>query len=498
MKLLDAITPAVRPLERLSLAEAYFDAGNQLGGFTTFSVGGQTYTVPISTTMPGQKAETIANSFEGFVIGGLMGNGVIFSLSSVRLRVLSQARFQFQTITKGRPADLYGTTDLEILENPWPGGVTSDLLAIMSIHGDYAGNCYLAIVDGQMVPMRPDWVEILLGDRRYTDSSGNTGTVGLEKLGYLYYQGGKQSGVDPVAFLADEVCHFAPQPDPLAYYRGMSWLTPVVREVQADGAATGHKLKFFENAATPNVAVKLDIADPDAFQKFVDKMDDQHKGWQNAYKTLYTGAGADVTVIGTDLKQIDFKAVQGAGETRLAQAAGVPAVVAGLSEGLQGSSLNAGNFGQARRQFADMTCSWWWQNAASSLQVLVKPPNSNSRLWYDTRDIPFLREDQKDLAAIQQARSQAIRELFMAGFEPDAIIAAVLADDLSLLAGHHTGTFSIQVQSPGTTSTKLPSTVDEPPASPEGDQQAAPQKPAVAPVPAPPAPTAGAGTNGRH
>lgn len=455
MRLLDRVIPA-----RASLADAYFGAGDvydPLAGFTTFSVGGQTYTVPVQTTMPGQQAEAIANSFEGYVTGGLMGNSVIFGLASVRLRVFSEARFQFQRFNKGRPGDLWGDPSLAILEQPWPGGTTGDLLAVMLLHADFAGNCYLAPINGQLVAMRPDWVDIILGARRYTDAAGNVGTVGLEKLGYNYYQGGRQSGVDPVTFLADEVAHFAPQPDPLAWYRGMSWLTPVIREIRADGAATNHKLKFFENAATPNLAVSLkEVTDPTQFKKFVDAMDETHKGWQNAYKTLYLGAGADVTVIGSNLAELDFRNVQGFGETRLAQAAGVPPTVACLSEGLQGSSLNAGNFGQARRQFADTTVSSLWRNAAGSLATLVSPPDPASRLWYDSRDIPFLREDQKDQAEIQMAEAHAIRQLVDAGFEPSSVIAAIAANDLTLLT--HTGLFSIQLQEAG--APKLP----EPPA----------------------------------
>lgn len=446
MRLLDALVP-----QRAGLADAYFSAGelyDPLAGYTTFSVGGQTYTVPVQTTMPGQQAEAIANSFEGYISGGLMGNGVIFGLASVRLRVFSEARFQYQRFHNGRPGDLWGDQSLGILENPWPGGTTGDLLAVMILHSDFAGNAYVAQVGGQLVAMRPDWVDIILGQRRYTDAAGNVGTVGLEKLGYNYYQGGRNSGAAPVTFLADEVAHFAPQPDPLAWYRGMSWLTPVVREVRGDGAATNHKLKFWENAATPNLAVSLkEITDPTQFAKFVDAMDDTHKGWQNAYKTLYLGAGADVTVIGTDLGQLDMKNIQGFGETRLAQAAGVPPTVACLSEGLQGSSLNAGNFGQARRQFADTTMSALWRNAAGSLATLVTPPDPASRLWYDTRDIPFLREDQKDQSEIQSLQAVAIRQLVEAGYEPDTVIAAIAANDLTLLA--HTGLFSIQLQEAG-------------------------------------------------
>lgn len=448
MRFLDAIIP------QRGLADAYFAAGDDsLSGFTTFSVGGQTYTVPVQTTMPGQKAETIANSFEGYVSGGLMANSVIFGLASVRLRVFSEARFQYQRFNKGRPGDLWGDTSLALLEAPWPGGTTGDLLAVMLLHADFGGNCYLAQVNRQLVAMRPDWVDIILGDRMWTDANGRVGCVGMEKLGYNYWHGGRQSGCDPVSFLAGEVAHFAPQPDPLAWYRGMSWLTPVVREIRGDGAMTNHKLKFFENAATPNLAVSLkEITDPTQFGAFVDKMDDTHKGWQNAYKTLYLGAGADVTVIGSDLSQLDFRNVQGFGETRLAQAAGVPPTVACLSEGLQGSSLNAGNFGQARRQFADTTMSALWRNAAGSLATLVSPPDPASRLWYDTRDIPFLREDQRDQSEIQAQQAIAIRQLVEAGYEPTSVIAAISANDFTLLS--HTGLFSIQLQEAG--SQKLP------------------------------------------
>lgn len=430
MKLLDVLVP------QRALAEAYLG----LDAFTSFSVGGQTYTVPVQTTMPGQKAEGIANNFASYVSGGLMGNGIIFGLASVRLRVFSEARFQYQRFNNGRPGDLWGDKSLGILEAPWPGGTTGDLLAVMILHADFAGSAYLTQIGGQLVPLRPDWVEIMLGERRV-----GAGAVGMEKLGYLYYQGGRASGVAPVAFLADEVAHFAPQPDPLAWYRGMSWLTPVVREIQADGAATGHKLKFWENAATPNLAVSLkEITDPDQFARFVDKMDEAHAGWENAYKTLYLGGGADVTVIGTDLGQLDMRNIQGYGETRLAQAAGVPPTVACLSEGLQGSTLNAGNFGQARRQFADITMSHLWRNAAGSLATLVIPPDPASRLWYDARDIPFLREDQKDQSEIQAQQAAAIRQLVDAGYEPDSVVKAIAANDLTLL--DHTGMPSVQLK----------------------------------------------------
>jgi hypothetical protein len=180
-------------------------------------------------------------------------------------------------------------------------------------------------------------------------------------------------------------------------------------------------------------------------------METGHTGFANAYKTLYLTAGSDATVIGANLRQLDFKITQGAGETRIAAAAGVPPIIVGLSEGLQAATYS--NYGQARRAFADLWARPMWQNIAGSLATIVVPP-SGSELFYDDRDIPFLAEDQKDRADIEHVKAQAIRSLVDGGFKADAVIAAVDAGDLSLLKGEHTGLFSVQLQAPG--STKMP------------------------------------------
>jgi hypothetical protein len=409
----------------------------------TFSVGGNSYSLPLQTTMAGQKAEPISDTLSGYTLGGLKSNGIVFGLERVRVKVFSQGRLMYRRMNKGRPGDIWGDNSLLPLEKPWPGGTTSDLLAAMLLDADLAGNAYVTRVANQIVRLRPDWVEVVLGER--------IGGVGpLEKAGYLYWHGGKgPGGDDPVMFTAYEVAHFMPMEDPLYSYRGMSWLTPVIREIQSDGAATVHKLKFFENAATPNLSVALPKeVTPQQFDEFVEKMDASHKGFTNAYKTLYTGGGADVTVIGADMKQLDFKATQGAGETRIALAAGIHPAVVGLSEGMQGASLNAGNFSAARRQTADIEFAHLWQNVAGSLEV-IHPPPSGSKLCVDTRDVPFLREDEKDAAEILGMQAQAMRTLTDGGYETDSVVSAVMSGDLSTLK--HTGLVPVQLQPPGTT-----------------------------------------------
>ena len=405
--------------------------------------GNQYWSLPVSNWKPNE--EGIGSDFVGLINGAYKANAVVFACELTRIALFSEARFQWRYMKNGRPGDLFGTPDLKILERPWPQGTTGDLLTRMLLDADFGGSGYMARRrerPDRLMRMRPDWVVLVLGSEDEPDFANLA--MDAEVLGCMYYPGGVNSGHTPIPLLVDEFSQFSPNPDPLATYRGMSWLTPIIREIQADSAATMHKLMFFENGAAPQMVVTMGPnVNPANLKQFVAKMDDSHKGWQNAYKTLYLGHGADVTVVGKDLAQLDFKVTQGAGETRIAAASGVHPVIAALSEGLAGSSLNAGNFGAAGRIVADRTLRPLWRNAAGSLENIVPPPGG-ANLWYDDRDISFLREDAKDAADIEFIKAQAIRQLVDAQFEPNSVVKAVAAQDMTLLV--HTGIPTVQGQ----------------------------------------------------
>jgi hypothetical protein len=274
--------------------------------------------------------------------------------------------------------------------------------------------------------------------------------VKSDVLGYVYMPGGTDNAemweIYPVDGSNGKIAHWAPIPDPEAQYMGMTWLTPVLREIEADGLATTHKTAFYKNAATPNIAVSFkETVTEEQFKEFMKAIDRGHTGPQNAYKTLYLGGGADVTPLTIDFQALDFKKIQGAGETRIAAAARVSPVVVGLSEGMQGSSLNAGNFQSARDAFADGTMRPLWRSFVAAMEVLVSVPKA-ARLWYDDRDIAYLRRDVKDLAVIQTQEATTITKLVQDGYTPDSIVDAVMKQDWSLLK--HTGLFSVQLQPP--------------------------------------------------
>lgn len=404
---------------------------------TTFGFQGQQY-----TTL-GQSQEQPSTLFPSLVQLAYKTDSVVFACMLVRQMLFKEARFQWRN-----PAgDLFGTPDLAILERPWPGGTTSDLLARTIMYSDIGGNAFIARRGDGLTLLRPDWVDIIVGS--HTDASVGAWDVDARAVGYAYYPGGKHSGTQRVVFSTAEVAHFAPIPDPLAQFRGMSWLTPVIREIMADKAATDHKLAFFENGAVPSMTVKFDVSDIEKYRMFTEKFREDHEGSRNAYKTLFLAAGMDATVVGKDFQQIDFKVTQGAGETRVAAAARTPPVLVGLSEGLQGSSLNEGNYGMARRSFADGCLRPLWADVAGSLESILPVP-AGAELWYDDRKISFVKEDLKDSAEIQGLEATTIRTLTDGGFVPASVIDAVTSGDWSRLK--HTDLFSVQLQAPGTVS----------------------------------------------
>lgn len=405
--------------------------------------------------------ERLEHDFEGYARGGGKASAVVFGAFYARLRHYAQATFRWENLST---RELFGTQDLQVVEQPWPTGTTADLLAWMEVDATFAGNSYWTFTDDagrfgraargssrRLSRMRPDWVWIIIGS-----NSDDPFALDARPVAIVYWPrvagGATAFGAsnEQVTLLPSEVAHYAPVPDPEARFRGMSWITPVLREVGADRAATQHKARFFERGASLQTIVSLDKdVSVEAFDEFVERFRVMHEGTDNAFKTLFVGGGADVTTTSSNLQELDYKAVQGGGETRILMAAGVHPVVAAASEGMQGSSLNAGNYKAAMRNFADGTLTHLWTVTAASLQNLVTP-QSGSRLWIDKARLPFLQDDAKDIAEIQQLQANALRAMTDAGYDPDAAVEYLRSNDIGKLLRRHSGLFSVQLQPPGT------------------------------------------------
>jgi ABC-type branched-subunit amino acid transport system substrate-binding protein len=72
---------------------------------------------------------------------------------------------------------------------------------------------------------------------------------------------------------------------------------------------------------------------------------------------------------------------------------------------------------------------------------------SDAELWFDTADMPLLREDARDAADIEGIKATTICKYVQDGFTPESAVAAVIGQNVNLLK--HTGLVSVQLLPPG-------------------------------------------------
>ena len=419
--------------------------------------------VMLTSTMPGEQLgnERVDGSFLSFASQGYLGNGIVFAVIGARLHLFSEAVPRVLDLTEGR---IKAEPDqrLAVLHEPWPSGSSGELLARMEQDVSLAGNAYIVNRGGRLHRLRPDRVEIVV----LPDEDGHPQ---IEQ--YLYSPAGTV-GSDTVAYHPEEVAHYSPVPDPLANFRGMSWLTPIVREVNADIATTNLKIAFFENSATPNLLIKYaQKLSPDAIAKLRSRFEARHRGADNAFRTAVLDEGADLTIVGHSFEQIQLTAVQAAGENRIAAAAGVPGIVVRLKEGQAAATYS--NYEQAMRRFADGTLRPLWRSAAASLDKFVDL-DDNEQLVLDASSVDALREGEQARAETFRIKATTAGELIRAGYEPDTVAEAVALGDLAVLK--HTGNTPTALYDPNQAANTQPTggQKDSPLAQgPKGDGSAA-------------------------
>lgn len=392
----------------------------------------------------GSYGTTPEASFVGYVRDIAERNGVVSAAVAARALLISQVRFTWRnnraSVTPGRTL---GDRSLSILERP--GQMTRpEMLNLAEQDVSYAGSWFAHRDGDRLHRMRPDWVTVTLGSN--SDPVNDWVPPDAQIIGYVYGDPTKPNGRRE-AFLPDEVIHWKPEPHPLEWWRGQSWVTSVIQEIRNDGQATNHTSKFFDHAATPNMVFTMDPnLTVEQVQAFADLTNQRHAGSENAYKNLFLGGGTGVEVVGSENAALGLKDIQGGYEARIASRARVPAVVLGIREGMGGSALNSGNYAQTRRLWADGWFTPSVQGLCASAERVMRPA-ADVELWYDPSEVLFLQEDQKDAAEIQQVKAQAIRQLTDAGFTPTSVVEAIQVDDYSLLK--HSGLYSVQLQPPG-------------------------------------------------
>lgn len=375
----------------------------------------------LTTYSPGSngKREPAAQNIVAAATQAYETNGIVFACTLARMMMLAEASFKFRSV---RDKHLFGNPDLGILEYPWPGATAGELWARMEQQSSLYGNAFVAKIEDDELLVLPA-NEIVIVSEQVTSSNG----VRYKRpIGYDWDPTrlpGVTGKSEAQFFTVDEVAHWSPIPDPAARFRGMSWLTPVLRDVTADNAMTAYKTLYMDHGS-PVTAVKYDRPlRAETMDYMVERIKAKYGGVGNAWNPLIFDQGAD-PIMSAGFDQIDFRNVQSGGEIRICGAAGVPPILVGLP--------SDDEYSAAMRQFADMHMRPLWRSACASLEKLVVVP-TDSQLWYDTSDIAALQAAETEKAQVTQVSAAAMLTFIQAGFTRDSVILAVTSGDLSLL-----------------------------------------------------------------
>jgi phage portal protein BeeE len=411
----------------------------------------------LTTTYGSPNNEPILPQVAAWAQQAYGSNSVVFSAILLRLMLFSEAVFQFQAKDDKH---LFGNTDLAILEEPWPDCGSRDLLARMEQDVSLTGNAYIWKIPGEdyLARLRPDWTTIV--SELVTVPGGGQYR---RKLGYwveppksVLDQGKGQF------YPVDEVAHWAPLLDPQANFRGMSWLTPVYRDIKGDDGMGTYKVRYLENAASPNMLIKYaQKLQPGTIDAVRERMHARYGGADNAFKTLVLDQGADATVIGNSLQQMDFSGVAAAGEQRILAAALVPGVLVGL-EPLRGAGRG---YQESMQKFANIWARPQWRSVCGALSKLVNVPAGN-RLWFDASDIAALQDGEMEKAQAALIRMQGVLAARQAGYTRESAVVAVANGDVTQLKpdalaappGQQAVQHQLPQQQPGATAQPLPPT----------------------------------------
>lgn len=407
------------------------------------SYSGHSYPLGMNQTMPGSPYIEPASGFVGMVQGVHQRHGVVSAAVIARALLLSQLHFALRK-RYGTDRGLFAGPGLSVLDQ-FPVPRPRSLMA-MEMQASYDGNAYVVRRNGKTRLVNPQTMTVVLGSEDEVDPTTAEGQLVLEPVGYFYKSLGNPSA-KPLWLWPHEVAQWAPEPDPICWWRGASWVSSVIRDIATDFQISDHLNQFFKHAATPNLSVSFDASlSSDQVKEYAKLIEDGHAGSVNAWRTMVLGGGADVSVVGSDLSKLTYKDVQGGLETRVALRSRVPASILSIREGMQGSSLTAGNYNSSRRMWADGWFSPTADGLCAALDHLVSHA-PDDELTYDPSRVMFLQEDRKDEAEIMKANAEAMRALTDAGYKAETVVDAVTSGDLNRLK--HSGLFSVQLQEPG-------------------------------------------------
>lgn len=218
----------------------------------------------------------------------------------------------------------------------------------------------------------------------------------------------------PVAIPREDIIQIRWLPDPYEPAKSIGAIELAISEIAADSAVSRHIRTHISNHAIPPVVITLpegEMLDDDISTRV-------RASWMSRYGGANAGgigileAGMTATAVGNTMEQLRIEYLRDVPEARIAAAFRVPAILAGLTVGLNRSTFS--NYGEARQAFVENTIMPLWRLYGNEFQAeLVKEFDQTGvlRLEHDLSDIPELRvyRIEQEAAAVAAFNSNIMR-----------------------------------------------------------------------------------------
>lgn len=401
-------------------------------------------------TMGGSNPNVSDGTFLSMVRDVHEVSGPVSAAVTARALLLSQVEWAWKWRSGDRRNQLHWSgTGLERLDR----SINSQMLYRLELDASYAGNAYgVRATRNRIVRLSPERVMFAFSSDREPGWNADGDALlpfDAEVVALIYNPNTNPAITDNLqVFMPGEFFHWMPEPDPVHWWRGSSWITSLIKDAVAlDGQIADHQSKFFENAGTPNLVFIMDPSKTSTeIEAYRDVVNRVSAGTDNAHKNMFLGGGQDVKVVGQDFSKIGFKDLQGGLENRVSMRSHVPSIILGARESQSSSALTTSSYGPARRLMADNWFTPTIKGLCQAVSAITAPPQ-NSVLWHDPSTILFLQEDAADAANIDQTLAAAISNLAaIGGFDPDSVVRTIAPHWSGTL--EHTGLPSVQQQQP--------------------------------------------------
>jgi HK97 family phage portal protein len=223
---------------------------------------------------------------------------------------------------------------------------------------------------------------------------------------YEYQSQGRRVRLD-----VEDVVHFTNGLDPNNQRKGLSPLKAVLLEVFTDDQAGRYTAALLRNMGIVGAVVRPGAGvtvTPETAEAIKQKFEARTTG-DNVGRTVVLGENTEVDYPGFNPQQMDLAQLRKIPETRISGALGIPAIVAGLSAGLDRSTYS--NTEQATAAAFEQNLVPTWRALSDDLNAQLLPDfdqNAQRECRFDDSQVKALRES-------EDARQERARKNFLAG-----------------------------------------------------------------------------------